>query len=62
MVLPTSVLIIPPNYNVTGTCGECGGVVVQPMAWAGSGPTMEWCINCGRKVKPTFVEVRKMEY
>ena len=53
------------EYNVTGTCGECGGAIIMPIFWSGNYPPAEWCINCGRYVEqpiiPAFGEIRKMK-
>ena len=43
---------IPVNHNLVGTCGSCGGRIISPMYWAGSGPVSEWCMDCGKHPKP----------
>jgi len=43
---------IPHNHNVTGTCGDCGGPIISPMMWSGTGQPSERCMNCGKRAKP----------
>lgn len=59
------VIYVPPNHNVTGTCGRCGGPVVQPMIWSGTDPRPEWCLSCNARPKTPITEawgpMREME-
>ena len=44
---------IPHNHNVTGTCGKCGGPIIQPILYGGiSGE--ERCFKCGAIPKPAI--------
>jgi len=58
------VIQLPANHNIVGTCGVCGGPVVSPMMWAGTGNPPEHCHNCGRVPKVpiahTFGPIRDM--
>lgn len=42
---------IPHNHNVTGTCGKCGGPIIQPIMFGGL-LVDERCYNCGAIPKP----------
>lgn len=41
----------PPPPNHLGTCGACGGRVMQESVWAGSYPPPKVCEQCGRTAK-----------
>lgn len=43
---------VPANYNVTGTCGKCGGPIIQSVFWSGTAENPEWCTDCGAVPKP----------
>jgi len=45
------VIQVPVGHNIIGTCGNCGGPIISPQMWAGSGPFPEWCYSCGAKPK-----------
>jgi len=64
------IAVIPHGYNVVGTCGHCGGPIIQSMmqfadAMGGLGPPGMSCLSCGRSpkkaVSPTFGPVQEME-
>lgn len=64
--MPTGrTFMVPANHNVTGTCGKCGGPIIQPMMWAGTMPADEWCADCNTRPKKRIAEtwgpVREME-
>lgn len=48
--------MLPPDHNVVGTCGHCGGPILSPIiTWASSGatsPRPEHCLDCGKSPKP----------
>lgn len=41
----------PPPQNHIGTCGKCGGRVMQDAIWAGSYPPPKVCEKCRRAAK-----------
>lgn len=49
---PQPPIQIPVNHNIVGTCGNCGGPVISPMMWAGSGNPTRWCVCCGKHPNP----------
>jgi hypothetical protein len=58
--------VIPPNHNITGMCGFCGGRVIQNMiSITGKPAPREFCMKCGKRVKekilPLYGSIREME-
>ena len=55
---------IPEGYNVVGTCGHCGGPIIQSMMSNGF-PPPETCLHCGKVPKkapcPTYGPVLEMQ-
>lgn len=51
----SQVRIIPNNYNCIGTCGTCGGPVIQEMFWMGGSPPPKHCMDCGAQAKEEIV-------
>jgi hypothetical protein len=56
----------PPNHNIVGTCGECGGPIISPMFISGTAQLDEHCAGCGRRAKrvvtiPAYGPIREME-
>lgn len=62
-MLNARISTIPPNHNVTGTCGKCGGPVIAPIMWGGTltgnGPATppESCMDCGAIPKPFITPI-----
>ncbi len=56
---------IPANHNVTGTCGKCGGPVLQHQIWAGMNPPPEYCMDCNAVprdiIAPSYGPIRPMK-
>lgn len=57
------VIMIPSGFNLVGTCGECGGMVLQANVWVNGVPPQAFCASCQRKTKPEprYGPVREME-
>ena len=56
---------IPEGHNVVGTCGHCGGPIIQSMMCGGISPPPEACLHCGKAPKkapfPIYGPVREMQ-
>jgi hypothetical protein len=48
------------NEQTVGTCGECGGPVVVPIAWWSVIPPVPTCKECGATAKPNYGPVTPM--
>jgi len=54
---------IPEGHNVIGTCGACGGPIIQSMVQNGN-INSSVCLRCGRHskhVEPLFGPIIEME-
>jgi hypothetical protein len=58
------IAVIPLGYNVVGTCGKCGGPIIQSMMQGGPNPPRT-CLSCGRSPKnavwPSYGPIQEME-
>jgi len=56
---------IPFGYNVVGTCGSCGGPLLNPQQICGNYVPDVYCQHCGKKAKyvvqPIYGPIREME-
>ena len=54
-------MCIGHNEQTVGTCGNCGGPVVVPIAWWGINPPGPQCKRCGAFAKRDFGPPMPME-
>lgn len=48
--------------RIVGTCGNCGGPVVVPVAWMGTLPPIPACNECGAEVRKPYGPTLKMAW